>query len=408
MSTSLVFDPQVLEIIPGESSTGVNLRFTAEWKLLEEAKREDDGFNKGAWELKEQKTADWQTVGELAENLLARRSKDLRLAVLLTEARIRRQKRFAAVAPCFVMLRELAARYWDAGLYPEPDGESYEDRAAAFYWLNEKLPDLLCSQAITDGRSSGSLATFSYAQYIDALDAKKSGRGSSLLEEYHAAVAASSREYYQPVGEALRSAHSEVLALSKILNEKFGSAEAAPGFKQLRETIEELIDHVESHLAKKRAQEPDPSGAEQTSNDGFRSPNAGIAGLASSVSSNGTDWANAESLIRSGQIEKGIAEMTLLAQRETSGRARFQRKLLLADVAVKLNKDYLGRTILEELAEQIDSFKLVEWETTEVVGAVWTRLYRLHKRLGNEDRAQQFYLRLCRVDPWQALACSEG
>ena len=116
-------------------------------------------------------------------------------------------------------------------------------------------------------------------------------------------------------------------------------------------------------------------------------------------------------LIRSGQVEKGLAEMTRLAASETNGRNRFQRKLLLAEVCLASKRERLARSILEELAEQIDKFQLELWESSELIGSVWTKLYKLYK-LGSDssdrDRADKLYQRLCRLDPWQALNCAEG
>jgi len=86
MQTATLFPAQLLNPVPGGAPSGVDLRFALEWKLLEEAKRQDDGLNKGDWTTKEQKSADWTTVGELASELIARRSKDIRLAMFLLES----------------------------------------------------------------------------------------------------------------------------------------------------------------------------------------------------------------------------------------------------------------------------------------------------------------------------------
>src|SRR5258708_32330852 len=102
--------------------------------------------------------------------------------------------------------------------------------------------------------------------------------------------------------------------------------------------------------------------------------------------------------------------MTRVAAAETSGRDRFQRKLLLAEVCLTSNRDRLARSILEELAEQIDKFQLESWESSELISSVWTRLYRLYKQESGSsdlDRAGKLYERLCRLDPWQALGCNE-
>jgi type VI secretion system protein ImpA len=103
--------------------------------------------------------------------------------------------------------------------------------------------------------------------------------------------------------------------------------------------------------------------------------------------------------------------MVRLSARETSGRNRFQRKLLLAEVCLASKRERLARSILEELAEQIDKLQLELWESSELISGVWTRLYSLYKEGpdgADRDRAGKLYERLCRLDPWQALGCGEG
>jgi len=102
--------------------------------------------------------------------------------------------------------------------------------------------------------------------------------------------------------------------------------------------------------------------------------------------------------------------MVQLAAKETCGRSRFQRKLLLAEVCLATKRERLARSILEELAEHIDNLKLEVWESSELIASVWLRLYTLYKGADNpdHDRARKLYERLCRLDPWQALNCGEG
>jgi type VI secretion system protein ImpA len=103
--------------------------------------------------------------------------------------------------------------------------------------------------------------------------------------------------------------------------------------------------------------------------------------------------------------------MTRVAASETSGRARFQRKLLLAEVCLASRRERLARSILEELAEQIDKYQLEFWESSELISSVWTTLHRLYRHGGDAsdaDRAAKLYERLCRLDPWQALGCGES
>jgi len=121
-------------------------------------------------------------------------------------------------------------------------------------------------------------------------------------------------------------------------------------------------------------------------------------------------WGDAETLIRSGQIDRGLAQMVQLSAKETCGRNRFQRKLLLAEVCLASKRERLARSILEELAEQIDKHQLEMWESSELIAGVWIRLHKLYGQStdsSDRDRAAKLYERLCRLDPWQALNCGE-
>jgi type VI secretion system protein ImpA len=177
---------------------------------------------------------------------------------------------------------------------------------------------------------------------------------------------------------------------------------------------------VQAILEKKRAEEPDPVTAD--AGDGA----AGSLGekgnpvtvrfalalpeLSGSSSGSGSSWQDAEALIRSGQVDKGLSQMVQLSAKETCGRNRFQRKLLLAEVCLSSKRERLARSILEELAEQIDKLQLESWESSELIAGVWIRLYKLYKQSGDSsdhDRGAKLYERLCRLDPWQALSCGE-
>jgi type VI secretion system protein ImpA len=425
--------PLLLESISAESPAGEDLRFSLDWTKLDDAKRADDDLNKGAWEAKEPKTADWGLVCRLAQDMLVKKTKDLRVAVMLLEA-LTRLDGFVGTSLGLELLEKLVESFWDRGLYPLPEGDNLEDRAAAFDWINTKLPDLLCSINITARQDGG--ADYTYARYLDAravgrerdyeegrvssekrerfLSAKAEGR---CLDLYDIAVNASP---LGPVENRLAEAAAvlgNLARLGRLLNGKFGSPEATPGFSEVRNILDEIHSQLDTIVRAKRPHGSADLAAVQTSGEvsgtgmplraSFLPGELFFGGEMGSANGETWAWAEAESMVRSGRVEQGLAEMARLAQQETSGRARFQRKLLLSDVCLQINRDRLARTVLEELAEQIDAHKLHEWESTSVIGAVWTRLYRIYKRSDDPDRATQLYNRLCRLDPWQALSCAE-
>ena len=93
----------------------------------------------GDWQTT-RKTADWPQVIKLTKDALATKSKDLQLAVWLTEALLRREG-FAGFRGALDMLVGLLEQHWDH-LYPEIDDGDAEMRAAPLEWLgrSSKLP----------------------------------------------------------------------------------------------------------------------------------------------------------------------------------------------------------------------------------------------------------------------------
>ncbi len=434
MPTASLYTDDFLDPVSADHPEGMDLRWAAEWDRIKEARRADDDLESGKWAKKERKTADWRLVEELAAGMLRNRSKDLQLALWLTEAGMKRHG-FPGLRDGLRLTRELMVHYWDQGLYPSME-DGPEDRAGPFEWLNNKLVDSITAIPITvrdDGGRDYSLTDLKDARWVgrevscvDAFGeidtAKKKAFDANLvqghisLDMFDQAVATTRRAAYEELDSDFQQTHEEFKALEKTIEEKFG--DVAPDLSVCRTALNEIRQEVSAILEKKRLEEPDPprglSGAGGTDEKGnpvtFRfalslPDMAGPAGAASG------SWNEAEMLIRSGQIDKGLAQMIQLSAKETCGRNRFQRKLLLAEVCLASKRERLARSILEELAEQIDKHQLELWESSEIVASVWIRLHKLYNQgtdSADRDRAGKLYERLCRLDPWQALNCGEG
>jgi hypothetical protein len=369
--------------------------------------------------------------------MLRERSKDLQLAMWLTEANIKQQG-FPGLGYGLHVARELLVRYWDNGLYPSVENGP-EDRAGPFEWLNEKLVDSIKAIPITVRADQGQNYSF-----IDLEDARRTGSEASCrtvegepdakkkkayedalaeghisMEMFERAIEESKRTDHEKLSADFEQSYEEFQALEKVIDEKFG--DAAPNLSGCRAALREMRQAVSSILEKKRKQEPDPSplpSPETTAGHLSETGDSVTVRFPLSLSNppgthqgSGGSWQEAEMLIRSGQVDKGLAEMTRLAAIETSGRNRFQRKLLLAEACLASKRERLARSILEELAEQIDKLNLETWEASELIGSVWIKLYGLYTKgeggSSDSDRAGKLYERLCRLDPWQALACGE-
>ena len=147
MPTASLYTDDFLGPVSADQPVGIDLRWTAEWDRIKEARRADDDLKSGKWTKKEQKAADWRLVEELASGMLRNRSKDLQLALWLTEAGMKRHG-FPGLRDGLRLTRELLVRYWDNGLYP-PMEDGPEDRAGPFEWLNNKLVDSITAIPIT-------------------------------------------------------------------------------------------------------------------------------------------------------------------------------------------------------------------------------------------------------------------
>ena len=91
MSTATAYSHDLLDPILPDLPGGADMRWTPEWDRIREARRADDDLEAGKWTKKERKVADWRLVRELSPALLRERTKDLQLALWLTEANIKLQ-----------------------------------------------------------------------------------------------------------------------------------------------------------------------------------------------------------------------------------------------------------------------------------------------------------------------------
>ncbi|MGH9694156.1 MAG: type VI secretion system ImpA family N-terminal domain-containing protein, partial [Bryobacteraceae bacterium] len=66
MATAALVIDTFLDPIPSEPPCGKDLRWTAEWDRIKEARRADDGLDAGKWAKKERKAANWRLVEEIA------------------------------------------------------------------------------------------------------------------------------------------------------------------------------------------------------------------------------------------------------------------------------------------------------------------------------------------------------
>jgi type VI secretion system protein ImpA len=403
---TVVREDVLAPISPGRPA-GEDLSVTAEWALIRGARPNAwDSGNRHEWERATATPASWSLLKERTATALATRSKDLRLAIWLLEASINVEG-FTGARDGLRVIRELIMAFWDSGLYPSIEDGDLESRSGPLEWLSEKLAEALREIPLTLRPPPGDNYSLRYFYESRRAD------GVLTAQEFDSAAAAGSHEQYQRLLEDLDTAAVELLEVERLCRAKFppqgiSLVDAKEAFQECRRVVD--------RLARSKAPAAPPPPVATPAQPTVPLPQDPDAPAASPQplpvdGAPESAWAAAEKLARSGEIDRALAQMTALANIEPNGRARFHRKLLLAEICLNTRRTRLGRAILEELAELIEKHNLEQWETSEVVSAVWTRLYRCYlEEAGNsvDERAAKLFDRLCRLNPWQALACCEG
>jgi len=394
---SRLVDEQVLAPISENKPAGDDLRALRDWVDIRKARpNPNDTGDRRDWEPANPVRTDWAAYKELVERALCTKSKDLELGVFLTEA-CSRIHGFAGVRDGAWTLKGLLTEFADRGLYPLPEDGNQESRYGKLEWMNEKLAEVLHEIPITM-RPAPAL-NYSMNYRAEALRAN----GMITVAEFESAVAAGSREQYESLGKELEEARAEFEDFERVVVARFGPE--ALSFTDARHAFDECQLAIASILRKKQPASGNTSD-NLTTTKLFGPTSGGVGeGLMTAA------WTEAERMARAGEIDAALSTMTALAAAEANGRVRFQRKLLLADICMQTNRLKLAKSILEELNELVDKHNLTAWETSDMIGAVWTRLVRCYrdKNAGtaNSDKASEFFLKLSRLDPWQALPLGE-
>ncbi|MCC6591274.1 MAG: type VI secretion system protein TssA [Bryobacterales bacterium] len=242
----------LLKPIPGSNPAGANLRYDPITDKIKEARREDIDAPQGQWKTSI-KTADPREVIKLASDVLAKRSKDIQIAVWLVDAHIRREG-FPLLAPCFRLLRDLLETYWDT-CYPEVEDGDVEMRASPLEWLGNKLDEPIRSVPFTSNK-------LSYVSYLESrmvgyeADANTSEKeevrnqrvaeGKLTAEQFDEAADATSLPALQTTQQALADGLEALQELSDFCDERFG--DDSPSFLKARGAIEEVAEVIRAVL----------------------------------------------------------------------------------------------------------------------------------------------------------------
>lgn len=115
----------------------------------------------------------------------------------------------------------------------------------------------------------------------------------------------------------------------------------------------------------------------------------------------------AQQAARSGRIQEAVELLSREISQERSGRARFLRRVQLAELCLSARQETIAYPILTELAEEIERRKLDEWEEPSLLAQALLLLFSCMGKLGFDDAAKQkIYQKICRLDPVKVLSAA--
>jgi len=113
----------------------------------------------------------------------------------------------------------------------------------------------------------------------------------------------------------------------------------------------------------------------------------------------------AQEAMRAGQQQKAVEILQHEVERAASGRARFLRKMQLAQICIAAGKDPIAQLLLDDVAAAIDTHKLDDWEDRETIARALVFLLQNSKKIQADAKTKQaLFERVCRLDPVQALS----
>jgi len=422
----------ILTPIADDNPAGEDLRYIL-YDQIAEARRADDALDRGDWQ-RDIKSADWETVIALCSDALVNRTKDLQIAAWLTEA-LTITEGFEGLLTGLKVLRGFLENFWES-VYPEIEDDDLDFRVGRLEFLNNSLWSRIKQIPLTD---SNARAAYSWLQWEESRrvgyegDAAKAetraelvAEGKLAAEDFDAAVAASSRAFYEALAADLTKCNEEFEILEQLADEKFGKE--APRLAELRISFADCNQLVSKILKEKRELEPDevePASSEDSapaenaaSPEGESAPADVVADrrpdapiiptemIAEAAAQEDHLWQKAGELLKSSGIRAGLQQLQVASSTASSVRQRNRYRLLMAKLCLKADRPDLARPILEELHALIEELKLELWESPNWIADVLEALYRcLTAGDANEDpgRAGELFRKMCTLDVTKAM-----
>ena len=235
--------------IPGDSPTGVSLRYEKTYQHIAEARREDDpNLPQGNW-TRPLKRADWDQVEQLCSEAIAKKSKDLQIAAWLTEAWLHLEG-LDGFARGLALVESLCLEYWE-GIYPRAEEGEVEYRVAPFAWINDNLSHALrVTVPIAESASDLGETRLTLADWDDALRLENLGRkdagaaktaeqgGKVTRAAFMTSVSLTPAAFFGNLLRQVEFCTLGVAGLERLMQDRLG--DDSPGLGRVREVFEAI------------------------------------------------------------------------------------------------------------------------------------------------------------------------
>lgn len=276
-------------LVSAQGPCGDDLIFSVEFDEIQEARRFDDpSLSQGEW-VTEIKEADWPKVVRISRDILANKSKDLRVTCWLIEASSKIDG-LSGMAEGYRLLGKLCETFW-SDIHPRPEDGDIEQRVGVLDWLANQTPRLLREVSLThSAKGNFSLIDLESARATAKQIERNPGQADEIarnaqvsLEVFELAAKETAKGHFADGlrdAEQLRGAIQEVQAL---LDTQMGPL--SPAFGQSFDVLGDIIHFFQRHagpqatsnanVADMAAQQPNmPSGEriEPTMGETFGGP----------------------------------------------------------------------------------------------------------------------------------------
>lgn len=230
---------------------GDDLIFSSDFDQIQEARRFDDpSLSQGEW-VTDVKEADWLGVVRICEDILSRKSKDLRVACWLIEARCKTGG-ITGLADGYALLGQLCETFWN-DIHPQPENGDIEQRTGVLDWLANQTPRLLRETALTRSpKGNFSLLDNDSARATAKQMERNPGQAEEIarnahvsLEQFEAAVKETPKAWFADSLRDVERARDVIKQVQTLLDARMG--EYSPAFGQTFEVLDDLAHFFQRH-----------------------------------------------------------------------------------------------------------------------------------------------------------------